>query len=250
MTSKNLPAWRILIGIGALALLSGCASTAEIMRDDPDPFERYNRAMFTFNDRVDKAVLKPVAEAYQAVTPEPVDRAIGNFFSNLNDVVVALNNLLQYKFEPALMDTTRVVYNTTFGVLGFFDVASHMDLPKHNEDFGQTLGYWGVGEGYYLVLPFLGPSTTRDALGLVVDFQIDPIWSVESTGTRVALYGVNAVDTRAGLLQAERAFMEAAIDPYAFQREAYLQRRRHLVYDGDPPRPVFDDFDDFEDDLE
>lgn len=224
-----------------VALLVGCAPTSELLRDDPDPFEGYNRAMFAVNDAVDKAVLKPVAEAYQAILPEPVDASITNFFSNLGDVVVLVNDLLQFKFHQAAMDSSRIVFNTTFGVLGLFDVASRMDLPEHEEDFGQTLGYWGFSEGYYVVLPLLGPSTVRDTFGRVGDSFVDPIdWATDSDAVEWSLRGLRLIDTRAGLLRAERAFAEAQIDPYSFQRSAYLQRRRSLVYDGRLPQPDFD----------
>ena len=227
----------------ALLLASGCASTAETGTSN-DPLESYNRVMFDINNRIDKAVLKPVAQGYQTITPQPVNDSVSNFFSNLGDVVVLANDLLQLKFEQAAMDTSRIVYNSTFGVLGMFDVASSMDLPKHNEDFGQTLGYWGVGEGYYLVLPLLGHSTTRDAPALIPDALIAPLSQVQSP-TQEIMRTVDVIDTRAGLLRVERAFSDAALDPYAFQREAYLQRRRSLVHDGNPPRPAFDD--EFED---
>lgn len=225
----------------AAALLAGCASTSELQRDDPDPLEGYNRAMFAVNDAVDKALFKPVAQVYQKVLPDPVIASVGNFFSNLNDVVVLVNDVLQFKFHLAAQDSSRIVFNTTFGLLGLFDVASHMGLPKNREDFGQTLGFWGVGEGYYIVLPFLGPSTVRDTFGLVGDFTINPIdWATDSSTVEWSLWGLNLINRRAGVLQIERAFADAQIDPYAFQRSAYLQQRRNLVHDGRPPQPDFD----------
>lgn len=221
-----------------VALLVGCAPTNELLRDDPDPLESYNRAMFAFNDAVDKAIFKPVAEAYQAVLPDPVIASVTNFFSNLNDVVVLINDLLQFKLHQAAMDSSRVVFNTTFGVLGLFDVATRMELPKHDEDFGQTLGYWGFSEGYYFVLPILGPSTVRDTFGLVGNFYANPVtWATDSEAIQWSLWGLDLVNRRAGLLRVERAFAEAQIDPYSFQRGAYLQMRRNLVYDGKPPKP-------------
>lgn len=225
----------------AVALLAGCASNNELLRDDPDQFESYNRAMFQFNDAVDKAIFKPVAKVYRRVLPEPVTASVGNFFSNLNDVVVLVNDLLQFKLHEAAMDSSRIVFNTTFGVLGLFDVASRMDLPKHNEDFGQTLGFWGFGEGYYLVLPLLGPSTVRDTFGLVGNFYINPVsWATDSEAVEWSLWGLNLINRRSGLLRLERILAEDQIDPYSFQRGAYLQQRRNLVYDGDPPKPDFD----------
>jgi phospholipid-binding lipoprotein MlaA len=222
-------------------LLTGCAPTSELLNDDPDPLEGYNRAMFAVNDAVDKALFKPVAEVYQKALPDPVIASVGHFFSNLNDVVVVVNDVLQFKFHQAAKDSSRLVFNTTFGILGLFDVATRMELPKNREDFGQTLGYWGFSEGYYIVLPFLGPSTVRDTFGLVGDFTVNPInWATDSSTVEWSLWGLNLINRRAGLLQIERAFADAQIDPYSFQRSAYLQQRRNLVYDGQPPPPDFD----------
>lgn len=225
----------------AVALLVGCASTQEIQGDDTDALESYNRAMFAFNDAVDKAVFKPVAKVYRRVLPEPVTTSVGNFFSNLNDVVVLVNSLLQFKLHQAAMNSSRIVFNTTFGVAGLFDVATRMELPKQREDFGQTLGYWGFGEGPYLVLPFLGPSTVRDSVGLIGDFFTNPItWATDSNAVAWGLWGLDLVNRRSELLRIERALADEQIDPYSFQRGAYLQQRRNLVYDGNPPKPKFD----------
>ena len=221
------------------ALLAGCAATADLVDDDADAPESYNRAMFAFNDAVDKAVFKPVAKFYWRVLPEPVTDSVGNFFSNLNDVVVLANDLLQFKLDQAAMDSSRIVFNTTFGIGGLFDVASRMELPKHSEDFGQTLGVWGFGAGYYLVLPLLGPSTVRDTFGMVGDFMINPIdWSTDSAAVEWGLWGLNLINRRASLLRLERALTDEQIDPYSFQRSAYLQMRRNLIYDGNPPKPA------------
>jgi phospholipid-binding lipoprotein MlaA len=241
MTSTRCPNPCLAALLGGLLLASGCTSTENIVREEPDPLEPYNRLIFRFNDTVDKTVLKPLAQGYQAITPTPVNQGINNFFSNLGDVVVLVNDVLQFKGRQAAMDTSRIIFNTTFGLLGFVDVASRMDLPKHNEDFGQTLGYWGVGEGYYLVLPLLGPSTTRDVWGVPVDrWLLNPVTYVDPTGLRYGLTGLRVVDTRAQLLRVERAFADTQVDPYSFQRQAYLQRRRDLVYDGNPPRVQLD----------
>ncbi len=230
-----------LLTILAAVLLNGCAPTGELLRDDPDPFESYNRAMFAVNEAVDKAIFKPAAQVYQATLPDPVITCVGNFFSNLNDVVVVVNDVLQFKFHQAAKDSSRLVFNTTFGILGLFDVATRMELPKNYEDFGQTLGYWGFSEGYFIVLPLLGPSTVRDTFGLVGDFSVNPInWYTDSSTVEWSLWGLNLLNRRAGLLQIERAFADAQIDPYSFQRSAYLQQRRNLVHDGRPPPPDFD----------
>ncbi len=237
----NILPRRFLIAAGTALLLAGCASTGEMPRDDHDPLESYNRAMFSFNEAVDKALFKPVAKAYRRVLPEPITISIGNFFSNLNDVVVLLNNLLQFKLHLAAMDSSRIVFNTTFGVAGLFDVASRMELPKHNEDFGQTLGYWGFGNGPYFVLPFLGPSTARDTIGLVGNFFTNPItWATDSEAVAWSLWGLDLINRRSDLLRIERVLADDQIDPYSFQRSAYLQYRRNLVYDGNPPAPDFE----------
>ena len=223
----------------SLALL-GCATNG----DPSDPLEPLNRGIYKFNDAVDKAVLKPVATGYKETMPDPVRTAVGNFFSNLDDVLVLLNDLLQFKLERAATDFSRLVWNTTVGIAGLIDVATPMDLAKHNEDFGQTLGYWGVGNGPYLVLPFFGPSTLRDAVGSAVDAQFDPVVQHTPVAERNSAIAIHGVDTRSRLLDAEKVLDEAAIDRYVFLRDAYLQRRRGLVYDGNPPREKFEDYDD------
>lgn len=215
---------------GAL-LLGGCA----INGSKTDPLEPLNRGIYQFNDAVDKAAVKPVAQAYKAITPTPVRTAVTNFFANLGDVLVTANDLLQFKFGSAAADASRVLLNTTFGVAGLFDVATPWGLEKRNEDFGQTLGYWGVGNGPYLMLPLLGPSTLRDTLGRVVDNYGDPVTNIGHVPTRNSGVGARMVDSRAGLLDTEKVLEEAALDPYVFLRDAYLQRRRSLIYDGDPP---------------
>lgn len=236
---------RLLPMIAVTLLGAGCA-TVNGPVDERDPWEGFNRSIYKFNDAVDKAVLTPVAEAYQDVVPDPVDKGITNFFGNLGDVGVLLNDLLQLKLEQAASDFSRITFNTTFGLLGLFDVATPMGLPKHDEDFGQTLGYWGVGSGPYLVLPILGPSTLRDGLARPVDYIASPQqYAVSDTGAEWALAGVNAVDTRADLLGASRLIEQAALDPYVFMRDAYLQRRASQVQDG----AVTEEFDPLDDDF-
>ncbi|HEY0720377.1 MAG TPA: VacJ family lipoprotein [Gammaproteobacteria bacterium] len=227
-----------------IVLASGCASVST-PPPKQDPLERFNRSVYKFNDALDRAVLKPVAQGYEKVVPQPVDDSITNFFSNLDDVTVTLNALLQGKFQQAGSDLSRLVWNSTVGIAGLFDVATHFGLPKHNEDFGQTLGAWGVGPGPYLVLPFLGPSTLRDTAALPADWMSDPLYHyypVDKNGYW-QLKGLYYVDQRAGLLRASRLVEQAALDEYVFMREAYLQRRQSLVYDGNPPQPDFDLFD-------
>jgi phospholipid-binding lipoprotein MlaA len=224
--------------------LSGCASL-DGPTDPSDPFESYNRSMDTFNNNVDRYVLKPVAKGYDAITPSPVQKGVGNFFSNLDDVLVIFNDLFQFKFKQFASDTGRLVVNSTVGLFGLIDWASDIGLEKHNEDFGQTLGYWGVSSGPYLILPFLGSSTVRDTGGLVADSAyLDPInnevheqwiYPNRDSNTATGLTIVKAVDIRAGLLKAESVLNEAALDRYIYVREAFLQRRINLVHDGSPP---------------
>jgi phospholipid-binding lipoprotein MlaA len=207
-----------------------------------DPFEPANRAVFEFNDNADRFVFKPVAEGYRFVLPEMVRTGVRNFFSNLRDPWIAVNQLLQGKVELALSDGWRFVANTTFGIGGIFDIATDMRLPKHNEDFGQTLGVWGFETGPYLVIPIWGPSSIRDGAGLVADaYTYLPWWIPDwlDLSHRVAwqnsLTALDFVNARSNLLEATNVLEEAALDRYAFVREAYFQRRRNLVYDGDPP---------------
>ena len=219
--------------LGATIALAGCATGD--YRDPRDPLEPLNRATFSFNKMVDRAVLKPLAQGYEYIMPAPANKGVTNFFNNLDDIRSALNNLLQFKIGRAFSDVGRVAVNTTVGILGLIDVASNMNLPRYGEDFGQTLGVWGVGPGPYLVLPLLGPSSGRDSIGLVVDWYTDPITHINDDPWRWRLRGLNLVDTRAGLLNASRVLEEASLDPYAFIRDAYLQRRQSLVFDGNPP---------------
>ncbi len=224
----------------SLALV-GCASTGG-PANPKDPWEPYNRSMYKFNDAVDKAVLKPVAQGYGTAMPEFGKTMVTNFFSNLDDILVTINDVLQFKFSQAASDGTRVLFNSTFGLLGFFNVAS--GLEKHNEDFGQTLGYWGVGPGPYVVLPFFGPRTVRDSFGLAVDSFASPVRLISSVPIRNELYVTRTVDTRTGLLDNEKVLDEAAMDRYSFIRDGYLQQRRSLIYDGNPPREKFNDEED------
>ncbi len=221
-----------LCAIVSLGVLGGCATT----HDPRDPLEPINRGVYQFNEGVDTMFLKPAAEVYQAVIPPVARTGVSNVFANVNDVVVALNNLLQGKISEALSDVGRVLINTTAGLFGIFDVATPSGLEKHDEDFGQTLGYWGVGDGPYLVLPILGPRTTRDTGGLVVDFLTDPVSYIDPSRDRNQVMGLRLVSRRAELLGASQLLSVAALDEYEFVRDAYLQRRRNLIYDGNPPR--------------
>ncbi len=247
--------WRsaLLLLLGLNALLTGCATVSHPV--ESDPWEGFNRGVFGFNKTLDETLIKPIATGYQNLTPDLVDSGVTNFFSNLDDVVVIANQILQGKPREALSDFSRLVWNSTAGLLGFIDVATHLDLPKHTEDFGQTLGRWGYTPGPYLVLPILGPSTARDTVGLIPDwFLFDPVnYTDLSFKQRLALTAVKFIDIRADLLAASDIVDTAALDEYTFIRDAFLQRRQYLVYDGDPPEPEFDEElleDEFEDELE
>ena len=216
------------------ALLAGCATTSGTP-NPRDPYEPFNRSMFKFNDNLDRSVVKPVIDVYTTAVPGFARTGISNFFSNVGDVWVGLNNLLQGKPGQAASDVGRVLVNSTIGLFGLFDVASNMGLEHHNEDFGQTLGRWGAEPGAYLVLPVFGPRDVRDAIGLAFDIYGNPIGYMHDVGWRNSLWGASFIDTRANLSDAQNLLEQAAIDRYTFVRESYLQRRRNLVYDGDPP---------------
>lgn len=204
--------------------------------DPKDPLQAYNRVMFAFNERADQYALKPVAKAYRFITPKPVQFVVGNFFSNLGDLWTGFNNLLQGKGKAAASDTARFFVNSTLGFLGFADVATEMGLEKHNEDLGQTLGWWGVPSGPYFVIPLLGPSTIRDATSRLVDVYGQPyMWQDGHDALKWSLWTVDKVHTRASLLDAEGALNDAALDKYTLMRDGWLARRRNQVYDGDPP---------------
>ena len=221
-------------------LLAGCNSiNLSAYTQQKDPFEKFNRGVFKFNDAVDRAVVKPVAQGYAKVVPSPVKTMVSNFFSNLDDVVVTANDILQFKFRQAVSDGARVAFNSTFGLLGLINITDR--LEKHNEDFGQTLGYWGVPSGPYLMLPILGPSTIRDGTGRYTDSYFSVISNTKDVPTRNSAWAAEGLDTRVGLLEEEKVLDEAVIDRYSFIRDAYLQHRQSLVYDGNPPRQKYDD---------
>lgn len=219
---------------GALSLtLAGCATGPNV--NPRDPLEPYNRAVFGFNDAVDRTVLKPVATAYRNVTPGPVRTGVGNFFANLEDFWSLANSLLQLKGRAAADTTVRLSVNTFLGLGGVIDLAGEMGIERHKEDFGKTLGYWGVGAGPYVVLPFLGNFTLRDAAALPVDFKGDMVSNLSHTPTRLSLKAVNLIDFRASFLNASALIDGAALDKYTFTRDAYLAARRNAIYGGNPP---------------
>ena len=226
--------WARIAFLALLLTAAGCATTNG--GDPRDPLEGFNRAMYSFNDGFDEAIGKPVASAYRDVLPGPARMVIRNFFSNIADLWIGANSLLQGKPLDALTDWTRFAMNSTIGLFGFLDFASDVGIEKHDEDFGQTFGRWGIDEGAYLVWPFLGSSTVRDSVGLIPDSHFDPVRRHTPKGVRYFLVVTRAVSRRADLLDASRILEEAALDKYIFQRDAHLQRRRSLVHDGNPPR--------------
>ena len=237
---KFLPvrAVAVVLGLATLALAGGCASGPHA--DPRDPLEPFNRSIYAFNDGVDRAVLKPVAQAYVDVLPSFVRTGVNNFFGNLSDAWSAVNSLLQLKGQAAVDNLFRVQMNTLFGLGGLIDVASDANIERHNEDFGQTLGYWGVPSGPYLVLPLLGPSTLRDTAVMPVETVGNGVTYIDPERARVGLYVLRAVDGRAGLLRVGNLLDDAALDRYSFTRDAYLQRRLNDVHDGNPPDERFD----------
>jgi len=228
-----------------MLVLSGCAT-----QNNKDPLEGMNRGIYKFNQVTDNAVIKPVAKGYKAITPSPIRTGINNFFSNLGMITTVVNDLLQLKLAYAFTDAGRFVINSTFGIAGFIDVASMDKIEKRKEDFGQTLGYWGLGSGPYLVLPFLGPSSVRDTTGFIVDTATsDPITYTHNIGEirlHNQLRAIQFIDKRAELLTATDLVDDASLDPYAFTRDAYLQRRASQIQDGAVPKDFVQE--DFEED--
>lgn len=230
----NLPA-RIksaAVAVMAIGLLAGCATSG----NPKDPIEGFNRVVFAFNEGLDTAIIRPVATGYEAVLPSPIRTGVTNFFGNIADLFIGVNNLLQGKLPEAFSDLGRIVINTTVGLLGVIDWASDVGLEKHNEDFGQTFGRWGVGPGAFVVVPVFGPRTARDTVGLILDVAADPVPKHTPVADRNAALALRLVNDRADLLAADKVVDEAALDKYSYVRDAYLQRRRSLIHDGNPPR--------------
>lgn len=245
-----------LLVLAWAVLLTGCATTTATSASGGasaaapsatakiDPWERWNRRVFRFNDKVDETFLKPIATTYTKVVPEPARRGVNNFFGNFSDMWSAVNNLLQGKFRNSLQDVVRVGTNTLFGLGGFLDVASEFGADRQGEDLGQTLGRWGMAPGPYVVWPILGPSSVRESIALPLDAQVSPALAMHHNTAKLATTGLQAVNTRANLLGATGMLNDIALDRYAFVRDAYLQRRRSLVYDGDPPEEKQEDYED------
>ncbi|MEQ8230923.1 MAG: VacJ family lipoprotein [Gammaproteobacteria bacterium] len=229
----------VLAAITSLMLLGGCASTAST--DNGDPHESMNRKFYAFNDTLDRNILEPVARGYVKVTPDPVREGVTNFFGNVSYLNTIANDLLQGKVEQFFRDSSRFVVNSTIGVGGLFDPATDLGLAQNNEDLGQTFGTWGAGEGAYLTLPFLGPSSYRDLPAPVMGIFLNPLTYLTAAVT-IPVNVVNAVNARANLLDASRIRDQAALDPYTFVREAWRQQREYLIYDGNPPSDGFEDY--------
>ena len=233
-------AGRLSLALAVAATITGCATT----NNPKDPYESFNRSMFSFNDSLDRVALKPAATVYREILPSFLQTGVGNFFGNIGDVWTAVNNLIQGKLGDGMSDVARVVLNSTAGLLGVIDVASEAGLPKHREDFGQTLGKWGGEPGPYVVLPFFGPSTVRDTFALPVDFIADPWKYKHPVDVRNIGRGLRVLDRRAGALDAVDLVEEAALDKYEFVRDAYLQRRESEISDyGDKSIPVYENND-------
>ena len=238
---------KLFLFILTFGFITGC-TTLDGPENPDDPFESFNRSMYTFNEKLDEYAMKPIAEGYQAITPDAVDTGITNFFNNIGDVLTLVNDLFQLKIDKALKTSARIVFNSTIGLFGIMDVATDFGLERHEEDFGQTLGYWGVESGPYLVLPFFGPSSVRDGIGFAVDVtELDLVYDDMSFDHEISLLAVKYIDKRADLLKAKDIVDETAPDPYAFIRDGWVQRRKNQVYDGNPPEEDEDDL--FEDDL-
>lgn len=229
------PAVRFAAAVAAALALAGCATPRPGMGPGQrlDPWESWNRKVFDFNEKVDERVLEPLATGYARIVPRPVRVSVGNFFGNIGDAWSAVNNVLQAKPEAATRDVARVTMNTVFGVFGLFDVAAETGLDHQYEDFGQTLGRWGVPAGAYIVWPLLGPSTVRETAAMPLDRSASPALLIANGNSAFGIYTLQLVNTRANLLNATRVLDDIALDKYTFVRDAYLQRRRSLVYDGD-----------------
>ncbi|MBS1143645.1 MAG: VacJ family lipoprotein [Proteobacteria bacterium] len=222
-------------GLGAVVGALICSGA--VAEDNPrDPYEGFNRSMFAVNEAIDKYALKPVAQVYDNTVPLPVKASAGNFFGNAGDLWIGVNSALQGKFGDAGVDFGRLLINSTVGIFGLFDVASELGLEKHDEDFGQTMAVWGAGDGGYLYWPLIGPRNVRDTVGFAVGIYADPVRYIRPVSVRNGMTALRLVDVRAGLLPADKVVEEAALDKYAYVRDAYMQRRRNQIFDGRPPR--------------
>lgn len=237
LPKAHRPVAALLVAL-SFAALQGCATTAGREANPRDPFEPFNRQVTEFNEGVDRIVLRPSATWYREKVPPLVRTGVSNFFNNLGDAWSAVNALLQFRLQEAEENLARFHLNTMFGVFGIFDLASDLNIERHREDFGSTLGRWGVPAGPYIVLPLLGPSTLRDTIALPIDSRYDLVRRVDPAGTRTAMYTLRIVDRRANLLRVSNVLEEAALDRYSFTRDAFLQRRRAEIFTPDEERDV------------
>ena len=221
-----------------IVFFNGCATTGS--GDPRDPLEGFNRGVYSFNQSLDNVIFNPLGKAYRTITPDFVDKGVTNFFSNLNEIAVVANDIMQFKIDQALSDASRFIFNSTIGLFGFFDVSTTIGFPKHDEDFGQTLGHWGVGAGPYVMVPFFGPTTLRDATGFAIDKGLlNPIFYLDNTELKAGLLTLSYVDFKADLLSAQQILGEAALDEYEFVKNAYFEKRESQINDGEIP--VFED---------
>ncbi len=232
---KSKPSRWLAVAVLGAALLQGCATTSAVATDPRDPWEGMNRKVYAFNEKLDEAVLKPVARTYVDVVPSFVRTGVRNFLGNLGDIWTFVNATLQLKGQVAAETFMRVAVNSTLGLYGVLDIATEAGIEKRKEDMGQTLGHWGVKPGPYLVLPVLGPTTLRDTAALPVDWQASPGQYFQDASSRTGVALLNATETRASLLKAGDAVKQASLDPYSFVRDGWLQKREYDVYDGNPP---------------
>lgn len=232
--------WRVKVIVKRMIVLflilmtSGCATTGSQPTDPADPWEGFNRNMYSFNKGLDKVIAKPITLGYKAITPDFVEQGVSNVFDNIGDIPNFLNNLLQGKGKDSISDLTRFVINSTLGIAGLWDPASSLGLTKHNEDFGQTLAVWGVSDGPYVMLPIFGPYTLRGALGLPIDLQFNPVRHINHDRTRYEFTLFNFIDKRSSLMAFEDQ-LESAVDEYSFVRDIYLQNRKFKIFDGNIP---------------
>jgi phospholipid-binding lipoprotein MlaA len=236
MKPEALRAPRILAALAVPLALAGCATVAQ--PNPRDPWEGFNRRSHEFNEGVDRIVLKPAATFYREKVPPLVRTGVSNFFGNLGDGWSAVNSLLQFRLQDFSDNYARFQLNTSFGLLGIFDLASDLNIDRHREDFGQTLGRWGMPAGPYVVLPLLGPSTLRDAAALPVEYRFDLVRLIDPGGLRAGVQTLRAIDTRANLIRVSNVLEEVSLDKYSFTRDAYLQRRRADVFDREEDREV------------
>ncbi|MCC7326677.1 MAG: VacJ family lipoprotein [Burkholderiales bacterium] len=221
-----------VVALGIAVLLSACASTPG---RPYDPFEASNRVMYAINDPLDRYFAKPIAQAWVDYMPDVVQMAVRNYVNNIDDLFSGVNGLLQGKLDKAGNDFGRVLINSGFGLAGLIDIASDAGIPRGNEDFGQTFGYWGIPQGPYLFIPLWGPTTVRDGTGSIMRLVWSPTTEIPDVAVRNVIYGLGAIDLRAGALEATSLIEQASLDPYTFVRRSYLQRREYQVYDGKPP---------------